>query len=133
MNRVLFFTALLAAFTAVVHIFIGTPEIEAPLLQSALPQEISLLLYACWHLVSVCLAMSAVGFFIGARNANDVSSQHLVKLLSVLWIAFGVVFIVVALAYAGTPMLVKLSQWILLLPVGALGLWGSNKSFQRTR
>jgi hypothetical protein len=133
MNRALFFAALLAAFVAAVHVFVGTPEIEGPLLQSALPQEVRLLLYACWHLVSVTLTLSAAAFFISARASCTPPSHHMVKLVSYLWICFGLVFIVVALLYSGTPMLLKLPQWALLLPVGALGLWGcSNKSFQRT-
>ena len=133
MNRPLFFAALLAAFVAAVHVFVGTPEIEGPLLQSALPQEVRLLLYACWHLVSVTLTLSAAAFFISARARCTPPSHHMVKLVSYLWICFGLVFIVVALLYSGPPMLLKLPQWALLLPVGALGLWGcSNRSLQRT-
>lgn len=130
MNRLLLSTSLLAAFTAVIHIFVGTPEIEGPLLQSALPQEVSLLLYACWHLVSVTLTLSAVAFFISARTI-DTSPQHMTKLLSYMWLCFGLVFIAVALLYSDVSMLIKLPQWTLLLPVGALGLWGSsNKRFK---
>lgn len=127
-NRLLFTAAILATLTAGIHILVGTPEIEPPLLQSAIPLDVRLLLLACWHLVSACLTISAIGFFIGARPANRVSSRQMVKLLSFLWIAFGLVFVAVALVYAGTPMLARLPQWIMLLPVGALGLWGSKQS-----
>jgi hypothetical protein len=133
MNRTLLFTALLAAFTAAVHIFVGTPEIQKPLLQSALPQEVSLLLYTCWHLVSVTLSLSAAAFFVSAfANITD-SSRNMVKLVSYMWLGFGVVFITVALLHSGVSMLLKLPQWILLLPVGALGLLGcSNQALHRT-
>jgi hypothetical protein len=133
MNRTLFFTAILAAFTAGVHIFVGTPEIQNPLLQSALPQEISLLLYTCWHLVSVTLSLSAVAFFVSAiANLTD-SSRNMVKLVSYMWLGFGFVFITVALLHSGVSMLLKLPQWILLLPVGVLGLLGcSNQALHRT-
>jgi len=125
MNRILLSTSLLAAFTAAMHVFVGTPEIEGPLLQSALPQEMSLLLYACWHLVSITLTLSAVAFFISARPINT-SLYQMAKLLSCMWLCFGLVFIAVALLYADISMLIKLPQWTLLLPVGALGLWGSS-------
>jgi len=128
MNRLQFSAAILATLTAGIHIFAGTPEIETPLLQSAMPQEVRLLLLACWHLVSVCLTISAIGFFIGARPANKVSGRQMVQLLSFLWIAFGLVFVTVAMVYGGTPMLVRLPQWVLLFPVGVLGVCGSKQS-----
>jgi hypothetical protein len=133
MNRTLLFTAILAAFTAAVHIFVGTPEIQKPLLQSALPQEVRLLLYTCWHLVSVTLSLSAVAFFVSAfANLSD-SSRNMVKLVSFMWLCFGFVFVAVALLHSGVSMLLKLPQWILLLPVGALGLLGcSNQTLHRT-
>lgn len=126
MNRTLLLAALLAAFTAAVHVFVGTPEIKGPLLQSALPQEVRLLLYACWHLVSVTLTLSAAALFVSARPSRTPPPHHTVKLVSCLWLCFGLVFIVVALLYSGPPMLLELPQWALLLPVGALGLWGCS-------
>ena len=126
MNRKLLATALLAALTAAVHIFIGTPEIEAPLLQSSLPQELSLLLYVCWHLVSVILFFSAIVFFVAARTEFHIKYQYSAKLISLLWLSFGFLFIVIAVWYSGAPMLLKLPQWVLFLPIGALGLWGSR-------
>jgi hypothetical protein len=132
MNRTLLFTALIAAFTAAIHIFVGTPEIQKPLLQSGLPQEVRLLLYTCWHLVSVTLSLSAVAFFVSAfANLSD-SSRNMVKLVSFMWLCFGFVFVAVALLHSGVSMLLKLPQWILLLPVGLLGLLGcSNQALHR--
>ncbi len=126
MNRTLFFTALLAAFTSAVHIFIGTPEIQVPLMQSELPQEISLLLYACWHLVSITLAFSSIVLFISARGGASQSSIYTARLISYLWMCFGMIFILVAILFSGINMLLALPQWILLLPVGLLGLFGSK-------
>lgn len=128
MNRNLFVTALLAALTASVHIFIGTPEIEVPLLRSSLPQELSLLLYVCWHLVSVTLVFSAIVFFVAARSEFQIKYQYTAKLVSLLWISFGCVFIVIALWYSDASMLLKLPQWVLFLPIGAIGLWGSRSA-----
>jgi hypothetical protein len=50
-----------------------------------------------------------------------------VKIVSYLWLSFGGVFIVVDLVYGGYPMLLRLPQWVLLLPVGVLGLWGARR------
>ena len=128
MNRKLFVTALLAVLTAAVHIFIGTPEIKAPLLESSMSQELSLLLYVCWHLVSVTLVFSAIVFFVAARTAFQIKYQYTAKLVSLLWLSFGCVFIVIALWYSDTSMLLKLPQWVLFLPIGAIGLWGSRSA-----
>ncbi|MGI0119619.1 hypothetical protein [Zooshikella sp. RANM57] len=127
MNRTLLITAILAAFTAAVHIFVGTPEIQEPLLQSNLPKNISLLLYSCWHLVSITLVVSAAAFYISARGKLTGSSLPMVKLTSCMWLCFGLVFIVVALLFSGPSMLITLPQWTLVIPVGLLGLWGCSK------
>ncbi|GGY80437.1 hypothetical protein GCM10011613_26830 [Cellvibrio zantedeschiae] len=124
MNKILATAAGLAAFTAALHTFGGTPEIEAPLLQAPLPQEISLLLYTCWHLVTAALTLSAIGLFISAKPKHTVQSHYMALFISFMWIAFGLVFIVVDITYSGLPMLLKLPQWILLIPIGVLGLWG---------
>jgi hypothetical protein len=51
-----------------------------------------------------------------------------------LWCAFGVVFLAVVAIQPESGWLLKLPQWVLLLPVGLLGLWavGSNNALQET-
>lgn len=126
MNRPLLSAALLAAFTAALHTFGGTLEIEAPLLQSNMPIRVSLLLLACWHMVTAALTISAFALGLALRNPTA-ASMAAVKLVSYLWLSFGAVFIGIDLIYAGPLMLLQLPQWVLLLPVGALGLWGVRR------
>jgi len=92
MNRSLIIAALLAAFTAGVHIFAGGEDVATPLLASAIAGEPRLTLYAVWHMVSVALAMSAVALFIGSIPRHAHASRYLVLFISFLWCAFGVVF-----------------------------------------
>lgn len=124
MNRPLLVTSLIAAFTACVHVFVGTPEIATPLLNSSLALEVSFLLYACWYLVSVALAFSAVAFFVSALPRYSQPARMLALFVSWLWLAFGVVFVIVGFFGANGTLLFKLPQWTLLLPVGILGLFG---------
>lgn len=124
MNRRLLIAAALATLTAGVHIFVGTAEIAGPLLDSALAPELSFLLYACWHLVSSALAFSAVALFISALPAHRQSAYQMALFVSCLWLSFGLVFVAVGVLGADGTLLFKLPQWTLLLPVGALGLWG---------
>lgn len=128
MNKPLLFTALLASFTAALHTIGGTIEIETPLLNSGLTPNISLLLLACWHLVSATLILSAVAYFLSARKDSSKNYYLLCQFISILWIIFGLVFIAIDLIYAGPAMLLVLPQWILLIPIGLLGLWGGRKN-----
>jgi len=123
MNRLLVIAALLAAITAAVHIFAGGADVVAPLLASSLAGEPMLTLYAVWHMVSVALAMSAVAFFVGSLPRHAHAARYLVLFISTLWCAFGVVFLVVVAIQPESGWLLKLPQWVLLLPVGLLGLW----------
>ncbi|MGQ5525381.1 hypothetical protein ACUHMQ_19250 [Chitinimonas sp. PSY-7] len=128
-NRILLISGVLAAFTAAVHTFMGTPEIQRPLLESALAQPISLMLYACWHLVTVTLVLSALALVWSARPRNRTSAGALPLFVSLLWLLFGSVFVVVALAFVGPSALLVLPQWVLLVPVGVLGWLGSRRQF----
>lgn len=128
MNKIyVWIAAALAGLTAGVHVFIGTPEIQEPLLRSQLPREIALLLYACWHLVSVTLCLSSAALALAARRPTNPSMIPLVRFVGASWTGFGLTFIVVALAMSGTDMALKLPQWTLLLPVGILCAIGSLK------
>lgn len=125
MSKTIFTAGLIAAFTAAIHIFAGGPEIAVPLLYSQITEVPKLTLYAVWHMVSAALVFSAIALFIGSLNKHKDSARYLVTFISLLWIAFGLVFIVVAITRAGEGLFFKLPQWILLIPVGLLGLWGS--------
>lgn len=125
MNRLLLLAAVLAAVTTLVHIFAGGADVAAPLLASALHPEVKYTLYACWHLVSLTLGLSA-GVLFWAAHRNQYQPWHkTIRLVGSLWAGFGGVFLVIALACPESGGLIKLPQWILLLAVGILAWWGS--------
>lgn len=127
-NRLLLIAGLLAAFTAVVHTLAGTYEIHKPLLTSALPKPLALLLYACWHLVTVALCLSALALLRPPAPRTVQSQAALASAIGIMWSLFGLVFIVVALLLGDTiSTLLVLPQWSLLLPVGILAWLGSRK------
>jgi len=126
-NRLLLAAGLIAALTAGLHTFVGTSEIQEPLLRSTIPQPVSLLLYACWHLVTVTLILSAVALIWSAYPKNRTSAGVLPRFVSLLWLLFGLVFVAVALLFSGPSTLLVLPQWILLIPVGVLGLLGNRR------
>lgn len=126
MNRPLIVAALLAAFTAAVHLFAGGLDIAGPLLASSLADEPRLTLYAVWHMATAVLAISALALFIAALPRHTAAARYMVLFISALWCAFGIVFLVVIAFQPESELLFKLPQWILLLPVGLLGLWGAR-------
>jgi hypothetical protein len=124
MNKPLLFAALLTTFIAAVHLFAGGADVAAPLLASSLEEEPRLTLYAVWHLVSLTLVLSAIALYVSALPQHAVASRYLALFISILWLGFGAVFLVVAFTQPGEGLLLKMPQWILFLPVGVLGLWG---------
>ena len=128
MNKVLLSASIFAATTAAIHAFMGGQEIAVPLLNSKLPEVPRLTLYAVWHMATAALALSAIALFVGALPRFVIAGQAMVFFVSVLWLAFGAVFVAVAIFQPGEELYIKLPQWLLLLPVGLLGLYGVNKS-----
>lgn len=137
MNRQLFVAALLAALTAAIHLFAGGADVAAPLLASSLPSTPKLTLYVVWHGISVVLVFSALALFLAARPAHAAPARYLVLFISAVWCAFAALFVLVAVAQGDAAWFLRLPQWILLLPVGLLGLravmrqTGSEPTLQR--
>jgi len=126
-NKVLLFTAAFAAFTAVLHIFGGGAAVAKPIADSSLADEPRLLALAVWHMVSITLVLSAVGFGLGALARHEERSRYLVCFISALWIGFGFAVIGVILTESGDDLFRTLPQPVLLIPVGLLGFWGVQR------
>jgi hypothetical protein len=130
MNKFLLSASILAAATAAIHVFAGGQDIAMPLLNSQLAEVPRLTLYAVWHMATAALALSAAALFIGAMPRYAAAGRLMVLFVSALWLAFGAVFVLVATFQAGAGLYFKLPQWVLLLPVGLLGVLGANNSFK---
>lgn len=127
-NRMLSLAGYLAVFTAAVHTFGGTYEVHAPLLNSALPKPLALMLYACWHLVTAVLCLSSWALLRSPSPRTIQSQAVLAGAIGIAWTSFGLVIIAVALLFGESlSTLLVLPQWVLLLPVGALAWFGSRK------
>jgi hypothetical protein len=106
MAYALWVAGILAVVTAAGHVLVGTPEVEGAVANAALARPTELLLAASWHLVSVTLVGSA-GALLSAAWRRDRIALRLARTVSMLWVAFGGVFVLVALAYADASMLVE--------------------------
>jgi uncharacterized Tic20 family protein len=123
MNWFIMTAGAIAALTAGVHLSLGGMTIARPLLESSLEDEVKFTMYACWHLVSVSLVLSA--FTLIATGAGMIAmNPSLIAFISLSWLLFGMVFLAVTLGVAKPGTLLRFPQWILLIPVGCLGLVG---------
>jgi len=112
--------AIVSFLVALIHVFIGGPEVARPLLRTTeLGTVPRLTAYYCWHLVSITLIAMAVGFAIPALTGQDWMS-------GLLWtiIAAGFALWSLVLALLKSQPLFRFPQWALFLPVAALGGWG---------
>jgi len=123
MNWLIFAAGVLAAFTALLHIFVGGRDIARPLLASELSEEVKLTVYGCWHIVTVYLVISAVSLLVASFGLVP-APESLVAFISASWVLFGLLFVAVTLGLAKPRGIFRFPQWALLIPVGMLGFWG---------
>lgn len=103
----------LAGLTAAIHIFVGSVDTLSPFVEGDLDMAIKNTFHACWHFISVFLAVSVWSF------ANETASA---KMIARLWIAFAACFFTVGLYSAGLRGLIIAPQWTLLGAAGVLVL-----------
>ncbi|MCG8673383.1 MAG: hypothetical protein MI867_28595 [Pseudomonadales bacterium] len=124
MNTWIFAAGVIGLFTSLVHIFAGQVDPVRPFLKSDLPDIPKATLLGCWHMVSAILVIAGTSLaYIGWFNLD--SLQNLVVAISISFIIFSLVFITVGWYFFKFQTFIKLPQWILLLPIGVLGLVGA--------
>ena len=121
MDWLLIVAGLLALLTSVIHLFTGGNDVATPLLKASLEREVKYALYACWHFVSVFFVASTLVFLLSGLGVVP-ESADLITGVSSLWLLFGVVFLVISLWVNDFGGVFRLPQWVLLFPVGLLGL-----------
>jgi hypothetical protein len=125
MNVWIFSAGIIGIFTAFVHVFAGQVDPVRPFLKSDLPDIPKATLLACWHIVSVTLLICGLTLtYVGWFNLD--AFLNLVLGISTIFIIFSLVFVAVGWYFFGLQTFIKLPQWVLLLPIGALGLIGAT-------
>lgn len=110
--------AAVTAFTAAVHVVLGTPEMLDPLSASGMDAVPAQTLRVVWHLTSVLLITFPVVLGWAAR-AEPAAARPLLTYVWVLCAGFVVVFLAVDVAAFGAAVF-TLPQWVLFLPPLAL-------------
>ncbi|MEV4166794.1 hypothetical protein [Nonomuraea dietziae] len=125
MNGWLLAAGITAFGVAAVHIVGGHRDVVLPLLSCELADEPKRVLHAVWHMVSVDLVLSAAALVYLAL-ADDRSATGLMAwFVAVHFVAYAVAFLVVTLSVGWPKPLLRLPQWILLLPVAVLTVVGA--------
>jgi len=110
--------------TALVHLIAGHFEIIKPFMQCDLVPVPKATLHACWHIVTVILFVSAIALLYLGVNPTSTDSNILALFIGGQFVAYAIVFLVFALAGNWSNKLIRLPQWILLLPIGVLSIVG---------
>ncbi len=114
----------LCFLTALLHLIGGHFDPVKPFLQSDVNPVTKATLYACWHMVTIVLFSSALLIIYGALDQKQ-SLETAISFVSIQYILFALIFLVVAKRLALSNKLLSLPQWILLAPIGVMGLLGA--------
>lgn len=121
MNKPIAAAAVLATVTVGVHVFLGGPEINAPVRQSDLPELVRVTSWVVWHGISVILIVIAAGLAWLAAHRNPA----LAMTLSAIQIGFALLFLGFGLSQLGEVW--SMPQWAIFLLIPALTFWGMRK------
>ncbi|WP_435971983.1 hypothetical protein [Streptomyces sp. Qhu_M48] len=125
MNGWLLAAGITALGVAAVHIVGGHRDVVRPLLSCGLADEPKRVLHAVWHMVSGDLVLSGLAL-LWLSLAEGTSGAGLVAwFVAAHFVAYAAVFLVVTLSVGWPRPLLRLPQWILLLPVAVLAAAGA--------
>jgi hypothetical protein len=125
MNGWLLAAGITAFGVAAVHITAGHRDVVRPLLSCPLPDEPKRVLHAVWHMVTIDLVLSAAALVYLAL-AEDTSAARMTGwFVAAHFVAYAAVFLAVTLSVGWPKPLLRLPQWILLLPVAVLTAAGA--------
>jgi hypothetical protein len=124
MNAWFLAAGITAGAVAAIHAVAGGRDVVRPLLAGNLPDEPRRVLHAVWHMVTADLILAATALIwlaLGNRSGGDTIAWLLVA----HFLAYSGAFLIVSLATSWSKPLLRLPQWLLLLPVALLAAAGA--------
>ncbi|MFF4322799.1 hypothetical protein [Streptomyces sp. NPDC001568] len=125
MNGWLLAAGITALGVAAVHVVGGHRDVVRPLLSCGLADEPKRVLHAVWHMVSADLALSGLALLFLSLTRGTPGTGLVAWLVAAHFIAYAAAFLVVTLSVGWPRPLLRLPQWILLLPVAVLAAAGA--------
>ncbi|AUP77725.1 hypothetical protein [Flavivirga eckloniae] len=120
-NTLWIITGIINVITLFIHLIAGQTDLIDPFLKSDINSQIKTELLGVWHMVTIILLGSSIIYL--KYGINNKKHFELIYFISFLYIAFSLAFILSS-AFSS----VFAPQWILLLPIGVLGIIGIKKS-----
>lgn len=108
--------------TALIHTFGGQLDLVNPLLKSNLADQTKAEWFGVWHLVTLLLFATSYEILRNTLVAVQVRKSEIITSIGYLYILFSIPFIVTSFYFS-----LLAPQWILLLPIGLLILFGKEK------
>jgi hypothetical protein len=109
-------------FTALIHTIGGQLSLVNPLQDSNLLDQTKAEWVGAWHMVTILLFLTSYLLVKNGLGKTQQKQSEIINFIGVLYISFSVPFIVTSLMYK-----LLAPQWILLLPIGLLGYFGTKK------
>ncbi|MFJ7062130.1 hypothetical protein ACIQVA_31190 [Streptomyces microflavus] len=125
MNGWLLAAGITALGVAAVHIVAGHRDVVRPLLSCGLADEPKHVLHALWHMVSIDLVLSGLALLHLSLTDSTSGTGLVACFVAAHFIAYAAAFLLVTLSVGWPRPLLRLPQWILLLPVAALAAAGA--------
>ncbi|MGW7194642.1 hypothetical protein [Streptomyces chryseus] len=114
-----------AGAVAAIHAIAGSRDVVRPLLAGNLADEPRRVLHAVWHMVTADLVLAAATLIWLALGRGRPGGDTMAWLLTAHFVAYSGVFLAVSLAASWSRPLLRLPQWMLLLPVAVLAAIGT--------
>ncbi|RBW55757.1 hypothetical protein DS884_15480 [Tenacibaculum sp. E3R01] len=113
---------ILNLFTTFLHLIGGQVDLINPLLKSDIETQVQTEMLGVWHMVTIILFASSIIFLKRGFNKKEVYNVELIRFISFLYISFSFAFI-----FSSIILSTLAPQWILLFPIGVLGIIGLKK------
>jgi hypothetical protein len=110
---------------AAVHVVGGHRDVVRPLLSSGLADEPKRVLHAVWHMVSGDLVLSGLALVYLSLADGTPGAGPVAWFVAAHFLAYAAAFLVITLSAGWPRPLLRLPQWILLLPVAVLAAVGA--------
>lgn len=123
MNKIFIAAGILNVLTALIHTIAGHFVLILPFIGLEFETPLKAIVHACWHMVTFFLFFSSSVFLYHGIKPGKFNTKHLAFLLGLPYIAFGLIFIIMSFSYG-----IFLFQWILLMPVGLLAIYGGKNT-----
>ena len=120
MNRFWINAGVLNLIVAFMHLIMGYDDPLKPLLGTALSPVSMATILAVWAMATVILFLSSGILLYMGLSPQQSATQEFALFWGVVYLIFGAIFIVLNIAYG----FFSLAQWVLLLPIGLLALYG---------